>query len=147
MGHDLLIRNADLADGTGDALRRADVAIENGRVAAVARAGELETANAAEVIESEGLLVTPGFIDPHTHYDGQATWDDRLAPSADHGVSTVVMGNCGVGFAPVRPTHKDVLYKVVGLSNAPGAGSGARDGRRWQLPARSLAPSPSTLAA
>ena len=94
---DLLLRGADLAEGTGAPLRRADIAIERGRIAAIADAGELEPSKAAEVIEARGLLVTPGFIDPHTHYDGQATWDDRLAPSCDHGVTTAVIGNCGVG--------------------------------------------------
>ena len=130
MNLDLLIRNADLADGTGDPLRRADVAVRNGRIEAVAAAGTIEATNAAEVIEAEGLLVTPGFIDPHTHYDGQATWDDRLAPSADHGVSTVVIGNCGVGFAPVRPHHKGVLIDLMeGVEDIPGAA--LHDGIEW----------------
>ena len=100
MNADLIIRNADLVDGTGAPVTRADLAVRDGKIEAVTAAGELAGASAAEVIDAEGLLVTPGFIDPHTHYDGQATWDDRLAPSADHGVSTVVVGNCGVGFAP-----------------------------------------------
>lgn len=130
MNLDLLIRNADLADGTGAPLRRADVAVRDGRIEAIAAAGEIEATNAAEVIEAKGLLVTPGFIDPHTHYDGQATWDDRLAPSADHGVSTVVMGNCGVGFAPVRPNHKEVLIDLMeGVEDIPGAA--LHDGIEW----------------
>jgi N-acyl-D-aspartate/D-glutamate deacylase len=127
---DILIRNADLADGTGAPLRRADVAVEHGRIAAVASPGECDPAAAAEVIEAEGLLLTPGFIDPHTHYDGQATWDDRLAPSCEHGVTTVVMGNCGVGFAPVRPDHKAVLIDLMeGVEDIPGAA--LHDGIRW----------------
>ncbi|MBW2498398.1 MAG: amidohydrolase family protein [Deltaproteobacteria bacterium] len=130
MPTDILIRNADLADGTGDPLRRADIAVQNGRIAAISGPGEQDPANAAEVIEAEGLLVTPGFIDPHTHYDGQATWDDHLSPSADHGVSTVVMGNCGVGFAPVRPGHKKVLIDLMeGVEDIPGAA--LHDGIRW----------------
>ena len=130
MNIDILIRNADLADGTGDAPRRADIAVRDSRIAEVAAAGQLPTENAAEVIEANGLLVTPGFIDPHTHYDGQATWDDRLAPSADHGVSTVVVGNCGVGFAPVRPHHKKVLIDLMeGVEDIPGAA--LHDGIQW----------------
>lgn len=130
MNLDILIRNADLADGSGDPVRRADIAVRDGKIEAIADAGSLESTNAAEVIEGEGLLVTPGFIDPHTHYDGQATWDDRLAPSADHGVSTVVVGNCGVGFAPVRPNHKDVLIDLMeGVEDIPGAA--LHDGIKW----------------
>ena len=130
MNLDILIRNAELADGTGAPLKRADVAVRDGRIEAVADPGTIESANAAEVIEADSLLVTPGFIDPHTHYDGQATWDDRLAPSADHGVSTVVIGNCGVGFAPVRPNHKDVLIDLMeGVEDIPGAA--LHDGINW----------------
>jgi len=127
---DVLIRNAKLVDGTGAPARRADLAIEGGRVAAIAGAGECDAQNAAEVIEAQGLVVTPGFIDPHTHYDGQATWDDRLAPSCDHGVTTVVMGNCGVGFAPVHPNQKEVLIDLMeGVEDIPGAA--LHDGIRW----------------
>ena len=127
---EILIRNAELADGSGARVRRADIAIADGKIEAVADAGACNPENAAEVIEAEGLLVTPGFIDPHTHYDGQATWDDRLAPSSDHGVSTVVMGNCGVGFAPVRPNHKEVLIDLMeGVEDIPGAA--LIDGIRW----------------
>lgn len=127
---DILIRNAELADGSGARVRRADIAIADGKIEAVADAGTCNPENAAEVIEAEGLLVTPGFIDPHTHYDGQATWDDRLAPSSDHGVSTVVMGNCGVGFAPVRPNHKEVLIDLMeGVEDIPGAA--LIDGIQW----------------
>ena len=127
---DILIRNADLADGTGEAPRRADIAVRNGLIESVTAPGSIDPASAAEVIEAEGLLVTPGFIDPHTHYDGQATWDDRLAPSADHGVSTVVFGNCGVGFAPVRPSQKEVLIDLMeGVEDIPGAA--LHDGIQW----------------
>jgi len=130
MNLDILIRNADLADGTGDSLRRADIAIRDGKILEVTTAGKIDPTSAAEIIEAEGLLVTPGFIDPHTHYDGQATWDDRLAPSADHGVSTVVMGNCGVGFAPVRASHKEVLIDLMeGVEDIPGAA--LHDGIQW----------------
>jgi len=130
MNIDILIRNADLADGSGDSLRRADIAVRDGKIEAVAAAGGIDPADASEIIEAEGLLVTPGFIDPHTHYDGQATWDDRLAPSADHGVSTAVIGNCGVGFAPVRPNHKEVLIDLMeGVEDIPGAA--LHDGINW----------------
>ena len=127
---DILIRNAWLVDGTGEAPHAADIAIRGAKVEAVAPAGAIEPGNAAEVIEAEGLIATPGFIDPHTHYDGQATWDDRLAPSCEHGVTTVVMGNCGVGFAPVRPHQKQVLIDLMeGVEDIPGAA--LHDGIRW----------------
>ena len=96
---DLLIRGGTVVDGTGAAPAVADVAVSDGQVAAIESRIE---ADAAEVIEAAGRYVTPGFVDIHTHYDGQATWDPIMAPSAWHGVTTVVMGNCGVGFA--RPT-------------------------------------------
>ena len=127
---DVLIRNATLVDGTGAAPHRADLAVEGEQIAAVTPPGEVEPARAALVIEAEGLHLTPGFIDPHTHYDGQATWDDRLAPSSDHGVTTVVMGNCGVGFAPVHPDQKGVLIDLMeGVEDIPGAA--LHDGIRW----------------
>ena len=111
-------------------VRRADIAVQASASPRLPMPGRCPAANAAEVIEADGLLVTPGFIDPHTHYDGQATWDDRLAPSADHGVSTVVMGNCGVGFAPVRPQHKAVLIDLMeGVEDIPGAA--LHDGIQW----------------
>src|SRR5690349_17250266 len=94
---DLVIRNGTVADGTGAPLRDADIAIQDGRVAAVGTISD----TGADEIDAKSLLITPGFVDIHTHYDGQATWDARLQPSSWHGVTTVVMGNCGVGFAPV----------------------------------------------
>ena len=97
---DLLIRGGTIVDGTGRGRFVGDIAVENGLIVAVAP--HLE-GDAAEVFDATGLLVTPGFVDIHTHYDGQATWDPVLDPSASHGVTTVVVGNCGVGFAPVRP--------------------------------------------
>src|SRR5262245_60312996 len=102
--HDLLIRGGTLVDGTGAPARRADVAISDGRVTEVGTA-ETPTVDgpARRTLDADGLLVTPGFVDVHTHYDGQATWDPLLTPSCWHGVTTVVMGNCGVGFAPAAP--------------------------------------------
>ena len=115
--HDLVIRGGTVADGTGSALREADIAVSNGVVTAV---GEVAGAGREE-FDAKGLLVTPGFVDIHTHYDGQATWDARLAPSSWHGVTTAVMGNCGVGFAPCRPADHDVLVKLMeGVEDIPG---------------------------
>ena len=94
-----------------------DVAIDDGRIAAVGgKAGP-----ARRVIDADGLLVTPGWVDVHTHYDGQATWDPILAPSSWHGVTTILFGNCGVGFAPVRPHHRDALIDLMeGVEDIPG---------------------------
>ena len=99
MAHDLIIRGGTVVDGTGGPPRTADVVIDGDRIVAVGRAD----ASARREIDADGLVVTPGFVDIHTHYDGQVTWDDTLEPSSGRGVTTVVMGNCGVGFAPVRP--------------------------------------------
>ncbi|MGH9086097.1 MAG: amidohydrolase family protein, partial [Acidimicrobiales bacterium] len=93
---DLLIRNGTVVDGSGTPERPADVVVDGARITAVVPAGAADPAEATEVIEADGALVTPGFVDIHTHYDGQATWDNHLAPSSWHGVTTVVMGNCGV---------------------------------------------------
>ena len=92
MTHDLLIAGGTVVDGTGAEARRADVVIDDGLVTAVVEPGTVT--DAAETIDATGLLVTPGFVDIHTHYDGQATWDPELAPSSWHGVTTVVTGNC-----------------------------------------------------
>ncbi|HAC58557.1 MAG TPA: amidohydrolase, partial [Rhodobiaceae bacterium] len=94
--HDLVIRGGTIVDGTGAKPFAGDVAIDNGKISAV---GEVAGKGRRE-IDAKGLLVTPGFVDIHTHYDAQATWDPWLTPSSQHGVTTVVMGNCGVGFAP-----------------------------------------------
>jgi N-acyl-D-amino-acid deacylase len=117
MAADLVIRNGTVADGTGGALRQADVAITGDRITEVGN----DVATGRREIDAEGLLVTPGFVDPHTHYDGQATWDPVLAPSAHHGVTTVAMGNCGVGFAPVAPDRHDWLIAMMeGVEDIPG---------------------------
>src|SRR5881394_2214738 len=115
---DLVIRGGTLVDGTGQPRRTADVGIAGGRVVAVGKVDEA----AAEEVDADGALVTPGFVDIHTHYDGQATWGSRLTPSSFHGVTTVVMGNCGVGFAPVKPTDHEMLIQLMeGVEDIPGA--------------------------
>ena len=116
--HELVIRGGTVADGTGAPTRSADIAIDDGRITEI---GSLGGAAAHRTIDADGLLVTPGFVDIHTHYDGQATWDPLLTPSAWHGVTTVVMGNCGVGFAPVRPGSEPWLIQLMeGVEDIPG---------------------------
>jgi N-acyl-D-aspartate/D-glutamate deacylase len=107
--HDLVIRGGLVVDGLGGEPREADVAISGGRITAVGEAA----GRGAEEIDAKGLLVTPGFVDLHTHYDAQATWDPILAPSSWHGVTSVVMGNCGVGFAPARPDAHSWLIEIM----------------------------------
>ncbi len=116
--HDLIIRSGTVVDGTGTPPRRADVAVDDGRIREV---GHLSGQAARQEVDADGLLVTPGFVDMHTHYDGQATWDPLLSPSCWHGVTTVVMGNCGVGFAPVHPGTEEWLIQLMeGVEDIPG---------------------------
>ncbi len=125
--HDLIIRGGTVIDGTGSPARRADVAIANGKISAVG----LDVGEAREEIDATGLLVTPGWVDIHTHYDGQATWDAHLTPAPWNGVTTVVMGNCGVGFAPVKPDRHDFLIQLMeGVEDIPG--SALTEGIQWQ---------------
>jgi N-acyl-D-aspartate/D-glutamate deacylase len=113
----LIIRNGIVVDGNGTEPREADVAIEKARIVEVGRV----TSRADEEIDAKGLLVTPGFVDIHTHYDGQATWSNQIAPSSSHGVTTAIMGNCGVGFAPCRPNERDMLVRLMeGVEDIPG---------------------------
>jgi N-acyl-D-aspartate/D-glutamate deacylase len=116
--YDLVVRNGTILDGTGGEPIDGDVAVEGGVIRKVGHVGERGT----EEIDAKGCFVTPGFVDIHTHYDGQATWDSRLAPSSWHGTTTAVMGNCGVGFAPCRPEHRDTLVRLMeGVEDIPGA--------------------------
>lgn len=116
--HDIIIRNGAIVDGTGRASFKGDIAIRDGLISAI---GSVE-GEARREIDATGLLVTPGFVDIHTHYDGQATWDGELAPSSWHGVTTVVMGNCGVGFAPVKANQHELLINIMeGVEDIPGA--------------------------
>lgn len=113
---DLVVRGGTVVDGTGATAFEADVGVKDGRIAAVGRVA----GSGAEEIDARGQVVTPGFVDIHTHYDGQATWDGRMQPSSWHGVTTVVMGNCGVGFAPCRPADHDRLIRLMeGVEDIP----------------------------
>lgn len=124
---DMVIKGGTLVDGTGAEARRADVGVKDGVVTEVAPSIE---ADAAETIDAADQLVTPGFVDIHTHYDGQATWDETLDPSAGHGVTTLVMGNCGVGFAPVHPGQEDWLIQLMeGVEDIPG--TALAEGMTW----------------
>lgn len=118
MTYDLIIRNGTIVDGLGGEPYVGDVAVKDNVIKAV---GAINGATAAREIDATGLLVTPGFVDLHTHYDGQSIWSERLTPSSAHGVTTVVMGNCGVGFAPCRQSDHDVLVDVMaGVEDIPG---------------------------
>lgn len=124
--HDLVIRGGTVVDGTGGQPFTADVAIDNGRITAVGRV----SGRGKEEIDATGKFVAPGFVDIHTHYDGQATWDDVMAPSSWHGVTTVVMGNCGVGFAPASPDrHQWLIGLMEGVEDIPG--TALAEGMKW----------------
>ena len=105
MAYDLVIRNGTVIDGKGTPRFSADVAVQNGKIAAI---GKID-GTAKKTIAAAGKIVCPGFVDPHTHYDAQITWDQLLSSSSEHGVTTVMMGNCGVGIAPCRPAVRGLL--------------------------------------
>ncbi len=124
--HDMVIRGGLVVDGTGTKPFAADVAIDGGLIT---RVGNVEN-KGREEIDASGKIVTPGFVDIHTHYDGQATWDAEMAPSSWHGVTTVVMGNCGVGFAPARPDRHEWLISLMeGVEDIPG--TALAEGMKW----------------
>jgi len=116
--HDLIIRGGTIVDGSGGQPFQGDIAIDGARISAVG----VVSGQGRREIDATGLIVTPGWVDIHTHYDGQASWDPLLAPSSWHGVTTAIMGNCGVGFAPVRPDQHDFLIELMeGVEDIPGA--------------------------
>jgi N-acyl-D-aspartate/D-glutamate deacylase len=124
--YDLIIRNGTIVDGTGAPRFSGDVAVKDGLIAAVGTV----RGDAAEEIDAGGKIVAPGWVDIHTHYDGQATWDQEMAPSSWHGVTTVVMGNCGVGFAPASPNrHEWLIGLMEGVEDIPG--TALAEGMKW----------------
>ena len=126
MDYDMIIRNGNIADGSGDEIFEGDVAVKSGKIAAI---GNVH-GSAPEEVDAKGMLVTPGFVDIHTHYDGQATWEERLVPSSWHGVTTTAFGNCGVGFAPVRAQDRQSLIDLMeGVEEIPG--SALHEGLKW----------------
>ena len=126
--HDMVVRNGLVVDGTGAPAAHADVAIDGEIVVEVTEPGR--AGRARHEIDADGRLVTPGWVDVHTHYDGQATWDPEMSPSGWHGVTTVVMGNCGVGFAPAAPERRDWLIQLMeGVEDIPG--TALAEGMSW----------------
>ena len=124
--HQLVIRGGKIVDGTDAEPFSADIAVDDGRIVEVGSVA----GNARETIDADGLLVTPGFVDIHTHYDAQATWDPHLLPSGWHGVTTAVVGNCGVGFAPALPDrHEWLIGLMEGVEDIPG--TALAEGIRW----------------
>ena len=127
--HDLIIKNATLIDGSGAEAVNADVVADRGTITEVTTAGG-SPAKAKRVIDAQGDLLTPGFVDIHTHYDGQVCWDKQVTPSCWHGVTSIVMGNCGVGFAPVRPGAEGELIELMeSVEDIPG--TALHDGIPW----------------
>lgn len=127
--HDLVIRNGVIVDGTGAERFEGDVAVDGGRISIV---GDV-SGTGAEEIDAAGDLVAPGWVDIHTHYDGQVTWDPEMAPSSWHGATTVVMGNCGVGFAPLRPGEEDFLVELMeAVEDIPGTALHEGIDWRWE---------------
>lgn len=123
---DLLIKGGKIVDGSGQEAFSADVGIKDGKIASIGKISD----SAKETVNADGALITPGFVDIHTHYDGQVSWDETFSPSIYHGVTTVVMGNCGVGFAPVQPGSEDRLISLMeGVEDIPG--TALAEGIKW----------------
>ena len=130
MSYDLIVRGGTVVDGTGAPALTADVAVTDGVIVEVGRISRVK-GTAKRIVEADGLTVTPGFVDVHTHFDGQATWDPHLTPSCWHGVTTAIMGNCGIGFAPVRSDRHDWLIDLMeGVEDIPG--SALSEGITWE---------------
>ncbi|MCH2172678.1 amidohydrolase family protein [Myxococcota bacterium] len=124
--HDLIIRGGNIVDGTGKAAENGDIAIDDGKITQV---GQVD-GSARRTVDADGLTVTPGFVDIHTHYDAQVTWDPHVLPSGWHGVTTTVVGNCGVGFAPAKPErHEWLIGLMEGVEDIPGAA--LSEGIQW----------------
>ncbi|MFN5630491.1 MAG: N-acyl-D-amino-acid deacylase family protein [Sphingomonadales bacterium] len=124
--HDMVIRGGTIVDGTGAARFTGDIAIDNGLISQVGKV----SGSGREEIDAAGMIVAPGWVDVHTHYDGQATWDQEMAPSSWHGVTTVIMGNCGVGFAPAKPDRHEWLISLMeGVEDIPG--TALAEGMTW----------------
>ena len=127
--HEIVIRGGKIVDGTGKPAFSGDVAIADGRIVAVGK----DLGSAKQTVNADGLLVTPAWVDAHTHYDGQVAWDEQMTPSLWHGVSTVVMGNCGVGFAPATPDrHEWLIGLMEGVEDIPGPSLSAGLPWGWQ---------------
>src|ERR1700744_1316244 len=124
--YDLLVKGGRIVDGSGAAAYSADLGLIDGKIAEIGRL----SGQAFRTIDADGLLVSPGWVDIHCHYDGQVTWDPLLSPSFHHGVTTVLMGNCGVGFAPAHPDKRDALISLMeGVEDIPG--SALAEGLKW----------------
>ncbi|MEC7155056.1 MAG: amidohydrolase family protein, partial [Pseudomonadota bacterium] len=130
MSYDLIIRNGLVYDGTGNAARVADIGVRDGKITKIE---SVISGDAREEFDASGKSVTPGFVDVHTHYDGQATWDRHLTPSSNLGTTTVVVGNCGVGFAPCRPEDRETLVQLMeGVEEIPGTALAAGIPWTWE---------------
>src|SRR5580765_4856423 len=126
---DLVVRGATIVDGTGAPAAIGDIAVDDGRITSV---GE-NAGHGHRELDGDGLVAAPGWVDVHTHYDGQVTWDPEVTPSSWHGVTTVVMGNCGVGFAPVRPGGESFLIELMeGVEDIPGTALHEGIDWRWE---------------
>ena len=144
MSYDVLIKNGTVVDGTGAPRYAADVAVTDGRIAEIGKV----SGSARKVIDASGLIVSPGFVDPHTHYDAQICWDPQVSCSSWHGITTVVMGNCGVGLAPCKPdVHEIATLDLVNVEGIPARRAAVRNHLGLgELPRAIWMPPPSVAA-